>query len=184
MKGVVFTELLDMVEAKFGLEVADAIVQASGIPGGCAYTAVGTYDWRELATLVQALSAHTGTPVPELLRAYGRHLFGRFVVAYPQFFADVPTAFDFLENVEAYIHPEVRKLYPDAELPHFQSERTAGGLELRYRSQRPFAEFARGLIDGCLEYFAVDAEVVVDGGGGDCTFRIVARKGVRCPSPN
>lgn len=29
-------------------------------------------------------------------------------------------AFQFLKNIENYIHVEVRKLYPDAELPTFE----------------------------------------------------------------
>ena len=49
---------------------------------------------------------------------------------------------------------EVRKLYPDAELPSFEYiVHSPGKLEMIYRSNRPFADLAQGLIEGCGERF-------------------------------
>ena len=41
MKGIIFTEFIEMVEDKFGFEVADNIITNSNLPSGGAYTAVG-----------------------------------------------------------------------------------------------------------------------------------------------
>jgi len=120
MKGIVFTEFLEMVEQRFSPDVADAIVDASGVPSGGSYTAVGTYDHGELIALVAALSRATGLAIPVLVREFGRHLFRRFVELYPRFFSGVGSAFDFLMGIEMHIHTEVKKLYPDAELPSFE----------------------------------------------------------------
>lgn len=162
MKGVVFTQFLDMVEDRWGLEVVDRMLLAAAPASGGAYTAIGTYDWQELASLVGALSQEVGAPVPDLLRAYGRHLFGVFVQAYPQFFVGTSSATGFLGRVEGLIHPEVLKLYPDAELPRFVICATSDGVTMQYRSQRPFAEFAAGLIEGCLEHFHTEAAVTME----------------------
>ncbi|MGH7856391.1 MAG: heme NO-binding domain-containing protein, partial [Candidatus Binatia bacterium] len=86
MKGIVFTEFLEMVEERFSPEIADRIIQASNLPSGGAYTAVGTYDYNELLRLVTNLGRETGVLVPDLVRSFGQHLFGRFYVSYPQFF--------------------------------------------------------------------------------------------------
>jgi hypothetical protein len=154
MKGVVFTEFLEMVETTFGPAVADKIIVDAQLPTGGVYTAVGTYDHRELIALVQQLSAVTNTPAGTLVIAFGRHLFERFAAGYPQFFTGVDSALVFLKNVEAYIHPEVRKLYPDAELPRFEArDLDADSLELIYRSSRHFADLAEGLIQGCVAHF-------------------------------
>jgi hypothetical protein len=154
MKGIVFTEFLDMVEQRFSADLADTIIEACELPSGGAYTAVGTYDHRELVDLVTALSTATEVPVSELVRAFGRHLFSRFVELYPRFFEGVDSAFDFLVNIEGHIHAEVKKLYPDAELPSFDCRPTAlDGMEMIYRSSRPFADLAEGLIMGCAEHF-------------------------------
>jgi hypothetical protein len=154
MKGIVFTEFLEMVETRFDPAMVDRIILSAQVPSGGAYTAVGTYDHGEMWSLVAALSKATATPVPDLLRAFGQHLFGRFVTGYPRFFTGVGSAFDFLENLNSVIHVEVRKLYPDAELPHFEIlERSAKRMVLLYQSARHFADLAEGLIQGCAEHF-------------------------------
>jgi heme-NO-binding protein len=154
MKGVVFTEFLEMVEQSFSIDTAEQIIEQSDLPSGGAYTAVGTYDHDELVQLVTHLSDLSGRAPAELIRTFGHHLFGRFVVAYPYLFENVESTFDFLARVDDTIHVEVRKLYPDAELPRFEVHQpTAGRLEMIYHSQRPFADLAEGLIAGCAEHF-------------------------------
>lgn len=44
MKGIIFTEFLEMVEDRFSPEIADRIIEASDLPSRGVYTAVGTYD--------------------------------------------------------------------------------------------------------------------------------------------
>ncbi len=154
MKGIVFTEFLEMVEGTFGPETADGIIEASSLSTGGAYTSVGTYDHHELLRLVGALSAATTQPPPALVKAFGKHLFVRFHAGFPGFFKGVDSAFEFLGRIDGHIHVEVRKLYPDAELPRFEC-RTLGPrqLEMIYTSSRPFADLAEGLIEGCGEHF-------------------------------
>ncbi|WP_019591432.1 heme NO-binding domain-containing protein [Thioalkalivibrio sp. ALE20] len=160
MKGIVFTEFLEMVEDVFSPDVADAIIEHANLPSGGVYTAVGTYDHSEMVRLVTALSRETGTEVDDLLEVFGKYLFGRFRALYPDFFTGVDSAFGFLEHVEDYIHVEVRKLYPDAELPTFDTRRLdSERLVMEYSSARPFAHLANGLIHGCLESFGETAEV-------------------------
>ncbi|MGH1362975.1 MAG: heme NO-binding domain-containing protein [Calditrichia bacterium] len=160
MKGVVFTEFVEFVEDEFGLDIADDMIDNSELESGGAYTSVGTYDHREMVELVTQLHLLTDKPVDGLIHAYGKHLFGRFAAGYEQFFKGVDSAFDFLQSIEHYIHVEVRKLYPDAELPSFDYSRPAENqLEMIYRSQRAFGDLAAGLIDGCIEFFNEDIKI-------------------------
>ena len=71
MKGIVFTEFLEMVESEFGLEIVDQVITQSNLPNDGVYTAVGTYDPNELVTMVVKLSEIKGAPVPELVKAFG-----------------------------------------------------------------------------------------------------------------
>ena len=143
-----------MVEQTYGLLTVDRIIQAANLSSEGAYTSVGTYEHTELLAFVKELNAVTLTPPAELVRLFGRHLFSRFVDLYPQFFEGIDSAFDFLKNVEDYIHVEVLKLYPDAELPSFRYVMPeAGRMELTYLSPRPLADLADGLIQGCVEHF-------------------------------
>lgn len=154
MKGIVFTEFLEMVEDHFSLRMVDDILQQAQPPSGGAYTAVGTYPHAEMVALVTALSLKAQMPVPDLLRAFGRHLFGRFARLYPRFFNGVDDPLVFLAGIESIIHAEVLKLYPDAELPRFTVEHhDAHQLVLIYRSPRQMHELALGLMEGCVDHF-------------------------------
>lgn len=169
MKGIVFTEFLDMVEAAFGIETSESIIESAALASGGAYTSVGTYDHREMLRLVQQLSASTGRPVPDLVKAYGTHLFGRFLTKYPGFFEKPRNAFEFLGSIEQTIHVEVLKLHPDAELPRFDSTIDGNRMTLLYRSSRPFADLAEGLISACIAHYGESIEFTredLDGGAG------------------
>ncbi|MGE9293383.1 MAG: heme NO-binding domain-containing protein [Puniceicoccales bacterium] len=163
MKGIVFTEFLEMVEDRFGMDMADKILDEADLPmSRGAYTAVGTYPHSEMVSLVTHLSAESQVPVPDLLKVYGEHLFGRFHTLYPSFFEGVDNAFDFLASIHDVIHVEVKMLYPDAELPKFVCARPSPNvLTMHYISSRQMQDFAEGLISGCLKHFdeAITIEV-------------------------
>ena len=163
MKGVVFTEFIEMVEDVFSPEVADEMISSSNLPSNGQYTSVGTYDHTEMVRLVSELSRLTGVDIALLLQRYGEFLFTKFAKGYPVFFEDTEGAFDLLKSIEGYIHIEVKKLYPDSELPSFEyKEPTEKELVLTYRSPRGLGHFARGLINGCILHFneAIDVNQV------------------------
>lgn len=178
MKGVIFTEFLEMVADKFSEDMVDDIIDDSDLESKGAYTAVGTYSHKEIVRLVVSLSKRTEIEIEALIRIFGQHLFGRFSVLYPAFFPKNMDVFKFLESVENYIHVEVRKLYPDASLPTFATEREGENvLVMTYSSQHPFSTLAQGLLQGCLDHFDTDAEIIMTdlsaGKGTHAEFRIV-----------
>jgi hypothetical protein len=145
---------MEMVEARMGLDMLDRIITEAELPNDGAYTSVGTYDHAELVRLVTALSNATGLSTSELIYMFGEQLFQRFSINYPALVDDAPTAFEFLSRIDGVIHVEVRKLYPDAELPKLECERPAPGeLSILYSSPRGFGDLAAGLIAGCIKHF-------------------------------
>jgi hypothetical protein len=181
MKGIVFTEFIEMVEGKFSPELADRIIERAELASGGIYTAVGTYDHREMVKLVSCLSTETGIDSAELLRSFGTYMFGRFSVLFPRYFEGVESSFGFLERIDDYIHVEVRKLYPEAELPFFQCDTSEPGrLRLTYRSARPFASLAEGLIRGCVAHYRETADIEIEdlsnGAGTAARFHITRRE--------
>lgn len=160
MKGIVFTSLLNMVEEVHGFDMVDTLIEKADLPSGGVYTAVGTYDHTEAVSLVVALSEETGTAVPDLLKAFGEYLFGVLHKTYPEFVDAAGHPLDFLEGVESYIHIEVRKLYPDAELPSFKCQRLSdSSLEMIYSSGRHFEDLCEGLIIGGMKHFKREAKI-------------------------
>jgi Haem-NO-binding len=178
MKGVVFTEFLEMVEDHFSLRMVDEIIEEAAVPSAGAYTAVGTYPHEEMVALVTALSRRSGMALPDLLHAFGRHLFGRFVRLYPRFFQHQTDALTFMAGIEDIIHAEVLKLYPDAQLPRFDVEaHDYDRLVLIYHSPRHMPQLAMGLIEGCIDHFgqsiSVRSEPVGEGMAGSVRFELL-----------
>ena len=154
MKGMVFTKFLEMVEEKFNMDVVDAIIEKSEVPSGGVYTSVGTYPHSEMVALLQALEKEVSIPIPDLLKIYGKHLFGILANGYPALMEDINNSRDLLLKLDGVIHVEVKKLYPDAELPRFEStELPDGRLQMHYLSDRHMEDLAEGLLNGCFEHF-------------------------------
>lgn len=153
MKGIVFTEFMELVESGFGMQIADNVL-TKGCPFHNGFTSVGTYDHHDLLKMIKELSAETGRPSKDLVHAFGRHLFQAFYNGYPAAFAKIAGTFELLYNVENVIHVEVLKLNPDAELPRFRFPATEKGcLDVEYQSTRPFADLAGGLIEASIAHF-------------------------------
>ncbi len=160
MKGVVFTEFMEMVEAKFGEEMVDDLIEATNPESGAAYTAVGTYNYIELINMVQELSKRADIPVPKLINTFGRHLASVFTSKFPSFFEEEGNTTALLKRIDNHIHVEVAKLYPDAELPKFSYEESASGeFHLYYSSTRGLADLAEGLIQAVAEYYQESFEL-------------------------
>lgn len=158
MRGIVFTEFFNMVSEVMSEDMVDDIIDDCDLPNGGAYTQVGTYPHEEILSLVTALSKRSDVPVHDLCVALGEHLFKVFVKNYSEMFIGYTNSIDFLESIDQRIHGEVRKLYPDAELPRFEYERSDGHLKMRYISKRPFGPLCIGLVKGCQAHFGNDFE--------------------------
>lgn len=176
MKGVIFTELFNLVENLKDEDFLDDLIEECRLPSGGAYTSVGTYDYAEMQTLIVTLAAKTGLPVPALMEAFGRFLFSRFYVLYPRFFVDQSCPIAFLSQIESVIHTEVLKLYPEAQLPSFEvMEHSDKSITLRYKSCRGLAPLALGLIHGCLAHFQKPGEadmVFVNESNNEAIYRV------------
>ncbi len=159
MKGIVFTEFLDLVETKFGIQTVQEIIDTCNLKTGGVYTSVGTYDHKEMFEMVGKLSEIKNIPVKDLLQSYGTFFFNVLSSSYPKFM-EKNTLFSFLESIDGYIHPEVLKLYPDAELPKFTSQHiTNSEMNLIYESSRKMSDFAVGLIMGASIYYKSNINV-------------------------
>lgn len=177
MKGIVFTEFLEFSEQRFGAAAVDRVIMAADLPHGGAYTAVGTYDHRELVTILGRLSHEISTPAPVLLQEFGTYLFGVLALAYPALIQPSKDAFALLASIEGVIHFEVCKLYPDAQLPRFTYEQFGPDrMILNYNSERSFADLAEGLLRGCFAHFGervrIEREDLSGGAGTQVRFTL------------
>ena len=163
MKGIVFTEFLELVEDTFGLETVEEIIEKSDLPSQGAYTSIGTYAFSEMLSLVSNLSEKTSMSIDKLLHVYGLHFFSVIERDYPQILATYKDAMELLSSVESHIHVEVRKIYSDAELPKFEViEKTKTSLTLIYYSSRSMYAFGLGLMEKAFEHYGKKATITYE----------------------
>ena len=163
MKGIVFTEFLDLVEDKFGLEMVDKIINQSTLESEGVYTAVGTYSFSEMLQLVTNLSGNTGISTDDLLLVYAEHFFSVIERSYPGLLATYKDPIEMLASIEDHIHVEVQKIYPKAELPTFVvEEKTANSITMVYKSSRAMHHFGLGLMNKTFEHFNSSADIVLE----------------------
>lgn len=160
MRGVVFTELIEFVEEALGFEVADKMIEMSKLDNGGSFSQGGNYPFDDMVKLLTALSKITSKTPNELLYIFGEHLFAVLVKLYGKNIKEVGTSLDFIDSVENFVHVEVRKLYPDADLPKFiTQEKDESHIVLIYQSEKKLEAFAHGLIESCGKYFEDDLDV-------------------------
>lgn len=160
MKGVVFTEFLEFIEDKFGFDISDEMIENSETSTNGIFTQAGNYPFEDMLSLVQTLSKITNIPLGDLVQAYGEHLFSRLITIYPKPISTYNNTFDFVRNVENVVHPEVKKLYPDSDLPTFEDSAVNGNImTITYVSSKPLMDFAKGLIIGCAKHYNENIDV-------------------------
>lgn len=152
MKGIVFNLLQETVSREYGEETWDALLDQAGLDG--AYTALGTYPDEQALKLVAVASNALDVPPDGVLRWFGKSAIPLLAKSYPIFFDHHTHTRSFLLTLNDIIHPEVRKLYPGADVPVFDFEGSdEGSLGIGYRSARKMCSFAEGLIQGAAEHY-------------------------------
>lgn len=151
MKGVVFNLLEQLVARDYGEDVWDGLLDAGGLDG--AYTSLGSYPDEDLGKLVSAAAGALSVPADEVVFWFGRNALPLFAVRYPHLFEPHQSALPFVLTLNEIIHPEVRKLYPGADVPEFDFDVGEGTLVMGYRSPRKLCSFAEGLLTGTADLY-------------------------------
>jgi hypothetical protein len=158
VKGVVFNLLEEVVCREYGESAWDELLEAADVGG--AYTSLGSYADEDLLSLVAAASSALDKPRDEVLRWFGRKALPLLADKYPEFFADHTSARPFVLSLNGIIHPEVRKLYPGADVPVFDFDTSSDEvLVMGYDSSRKLCAFAEGLIEGAASHYGERAEI-------------------------
>ena len=109
------------------------------------------------------MSANTSISIDDLLLVYGEHFFLAIGNSYPGLLDTFTDPIELLSSIEDHIHIEVRKIYPDAELPTFIVEqKTENSLIMIYKSSRAMHHFGLGLMNKTFAYFNQKASIVLD----------------------
>jgi len=151
VKGVVFNLLEQLVARDFGEDTWDSLLEASRLDG--VYTSLGNYSDEDLVKLVSAAANALSMPPDDVVIWFGRNALPLFATRYPQLFEPHNSTRSFVLTLNDIIHPEVRKLYPGADVPEFDFDLRDGVLVMGYRSARKLCSFAEGLLFGTADHY-------------------------------
>jgi hypothetical protein len=158
VKGLIFNLAEDVVSGAHGPDLWDELLDASGVDG--VYTSLGRYPDDDLHRLINAGAEVLEVPPSDVLRGIGTGAMPLLADRYPEFFEPHTSARSFTLTVNDIIHPEVRKLYPGAEVPEFDfDESDPDSLVITYRSARKLCALAEGLIEGAAAHFGERVEI-------------------------
>jgi hypothetical protein len=152
MKGIIFNLLQDVVISNHGEDTWDQLLTAAKLDG--AYTSLGSYPDEQIQELVAAASRMLGMTSFDVLRWFGQQAIPLLFDRYPGFFSSQPSTRPFVLSVNSIIHPEVRKIYPGADVPTFEfRDAPDGGLMMGYLSPRRLCALAQGFIEGTATHY-------------------------------
>lgn len=161
MRGYIFRALMGFAAERFGSLTLESMLDRAALDRHGAYTAVGKYPIEELEVLVDALCDLTGTPRKLVLTECGRRAIAYVLDTQAANEEGSWTLESLLGSLEDLIHVHNMKLYPGAIVPSLTLDKSESGwAELNYRSQRPLADLAEGLILGSLDYMKISTEVL------------------------
>jgi hypothetical protein len=173
VKGIVFTEFLDLVEEKFGLEMVDKIISQSSLESEGIYTSIGTYSFYEMLQLLNSLNKYKGLSIINLLRVYAKQIFSVMHLIYPEMLTRYK---DPIEMIAAMNH-HIEKIFTEKDalpierigeksfsgLPQFiVKEKTEYSLIINYKSDRSMHYFWLGFMHEIFEYFNATATIVLE----------------------
>ena len=157
MKGILFNVVQDVVTEALSADAWDDVLDAAGVPGS--YTSLGTYPDTDLAPIVQAIADLADLSFEETLRLAGVLGFKHLARRNPALIDGIGGWRKLISSLDDIIHPEVRKIYPDAEVPGFATVDDGDALRVTYTSQRGLCALAHGLMEGAGAWFQGELRV-------------------------
>ena len=158
MKGIIFNLVEEVVTKNYGEDTWDSLLDAAELDGS--YTSLGSYPDTDLFALVGAASTALGVPPDQIVRTLGEGAIPLLAERFPEFFDPHVGTRTFLLTLNDIIHAEVRKLYPDADLPEFDFDSANDEeITLGYRSARQLCQLAEGFIVGSARHFGETAAI-------------------------
>lgn len=154
MKGILFTELIEMLEGLVGLELTNRIIDDAQLPNKGAYTAIGTYSHSDMNSLMESLGKHVKNPKEILLKSYGEYFFHRVSQLYSDKIKIYDDTFSLLLQLHNFLDLETHKLYPQATISLVNATQKAPEcMEVFYNSKQNMNLLLEGAILGCIKYF-------------------------------
>lgn len=152
MKGIVFLIVRRALREERGEDEAEAVLEEAGLSSSLEQDE--DYPDTDLLALFEAAERLFPGGREKVRRGLGRRALGELAQEYPSFFQGYSTVEGFVRDLEGVIHPQVSKLFPEADFPTFWVDETSeAGFAVIYESERELCYLAEGLILGTADRY-------------------------------
>jgi hypothetical protein len=152
VKGIIFNLAEEVVSREHGEDMWDRILDGAGLSGS--YTSLGSYPDSDLFAILAEGGRLLGEDAQTMLRTVAEGAMPLLAKRYPHFFDPHKDTLSFVLTLNDIIHPEVRKLYPGAQVPTFSYDQHGpNSLTMGYRSERRLCLLAEGFLTGAARHY-------------------------------
>ncbi|WP_321281566.1 heme NO-binding domain-containing protein [Marinifilum fragile] len=160
MKGIFFTEFLEMAEREYGSHTIEKIISFLDAGDYGVFNVNMDYPYTQFHNLVKRLANEVRISPSDLTKLFGEHLFSRFIILYRPHFAGNSDIFEFLEQIDYFIHVKLQSDFPHQGITGFKTERiNQNTFMVSYQSTHDLIDLAIGLFMGCQKFFNEDLTV-------------------------
>ncbi len=154
MKGIFFTEFLEMVEREYGLILTEKIISDLGTGNNGVYEATTDYPYSQFVELCNLLGFEVKSSVSDVVKNFGEYLFSRLVILFRPSFAGNSSIFDFLDQIDEFIHNKIQERFTPVEIPRFRAVKINDStFQMSYQTEKLLIDLAIGLFMGCQRFF-------------------------------
>ena len=157
MKGIFFTELLEMAEREYGSHTVEKVISSLDAGYHGVFNPHTDYSYKHFFDLIGLISLEVKLSPSDIAKNFGEYLFSRLVILFRPQFAGNSDIFQFLEQIDYFIHVKMQEKFPHDGIKGFKTERLdENTFIVSYRSKRELIDLAIGLFMGCQKFFSED----------------------------
>lgn len=157
MKGIFFTELIDMAEREYGSQTVEKVISLLDVGENGVFNPSFDYPFEQFFELLKLLSSQVRISSSDISKNFGEYLFSRLVILFRPQFAGNSDIFQFLEKIDYFIHIEMQEVFPHKGISGFRAERISENtFRVCYESKQELIDLAIGLFMGCQKFFNED----------------------------
>lgn len=167
MKGIFFTEFLEMAEREYGSHTVEKVISHLDAGDNGVFNSSTDYSYIQFVDLIHLLSKEVRISASDIAKNFGEYLFSRLVILYRPQFAGNSDIFEFLEQIDCFIHVKMQEHFPHSGINEFKAEKlNESTFKVSYQSVHELTDLAIGLFMGCQKFFneelIVKAEIKTD----------------------
>lgn len=158
--GFLFTDLMNMLESRYGVVRTQKIVDQARLENKGAFTTVGYYCRTDLERLIQSMIVELGGDEKEWMFELGMYMAESHIRKNPELYVGVRSIYDFLLRVNSLTQAKVSVLYPKVEIPTYAARIiNEDTLELIYSSPNRLGDLTVGWLKGKAKHFGEKIEI-------------------------